>query len=201
MLRVGVMASGRGSNFQAIAEACRQDDFPAEIAVLFYDRPEAQAAERAENFDVPVHYLDYEKTSGKKVPERELIEKAWKLDVELLALAGFMRRLSSRVVDEFADRIMNVHPSLLPAFKGLDAPGQALKYGVKVTGCTVHFVTTELDAGPIILQKPVAVKEGETTDELAARIRSEEHVIYPRALRLYAEDRLKIHDGRVEIRQ
>ena len=194
MKRLGVLLSGRGSNFEAIADSVAAGRIDAEIAVVISNRPEAKGLEtaRARGFravSIPSKGLDRE------VYDRLLIDELRAANVDLICLAGFMRLLSASFIREFPMRILNIHPSLLPAFPGLDAQHQALEYGVKVSGCTVHFVDEFLDAGPIILQATVPVQDDDTADTLSARILVEEHRIYSEAISLVLAGRYRV-DGR-----
>ena len=183
MRRLGILLSGRGSNFEAIAGSIAAGRIDAEIAVVIANRPEARglevAGQRGLNaFCLPSKGLDRE------IYDRRLVEELRKNQVELVCLAGFMRLLSACFVREYPQRILNIHPSLLPAFPGLDAQYQALEHGVKITGCTVHFVDEHLDSGPIILQAAVPVLDDDTVESLSARILKEEHRIYSEAIRI-----------------
>ncbi len=183
MKRLGILISGRGSNFEAIARNVAAGTIDAEIAVVISNRPEARGLEIARQMGlnaacVPSKGLDRE------VYDRQLAAELKGNGVDLVCLAGFMRLLSAYFVREFPDRILNIHPSLLPAFPGLDAQHQALEHGVKITGCTVHFVDEYLDAGPIVLQAAVPVLDDDTVDALSARILAQEHRIYSEAIRI-----------------
>jgi phosphoribosylglycinamide formyltransferase-1 len=196
-LRVGVLASGRGSNFRAIVEAARSGRLAATVALLLSDRASAGALEIARAHGIPALFLD-----PKDHPTREVFDKALTgaLDqhrVGLVCLAGYMRILTADFVRHFQGRLLNIHPSLLPAFPGLHPQRQALAHGVRVSGATVHFVDEGVDTGPIVLQAAVTVEDGDTEESLSARILSEEHRIYPEAIRLFAEGRLSIEGRRV----
>ena len=196
-LRVAVLASGRGSNLQAILEAAAAPHFPAEVVLVVSDREHAAGLDRARRRDVPSIVLDpkaYRDRDAYDVAVRTLLEEH---RIELVCLAGFMRILGPEVVRAFAGRILNVHPSLLPAFPGLAAGRQALEYGVKVAGATVHFVDDGIDTGPIVLQASVPVRGDDTETSLSARILAEEHRLYPEAIRLVAIGRLRIVGRRV----
>lgn len=199
-LPLAVLASGRGSNLQAILDACATPGFPARVAVVVSDRERALALERAAARGVPTRCL-----SPKDFPDRGAYDEALACAAAvsadtLVCLAGFMRVLGPPFVRRFPGRIMNVHPSLLPAFPGLAAQRQALEYGVRVAGATVHFVDEGVDTGPIILQASVPVHPDDTEESLSARILREEHRLYPEAIRLYAEDRLHLAGRRVLVR-
>jgi phosphoribosylglycinamide formyltransferase-1 len=199
-LVLGVLASGRGSNLQAILDAIDAGRCPARVAVVVSDRKDAPTLERARQAGIRAVHLD-----PRAYPDRTAFDGALAtiLDgagVELVCLAGYMRVLSAELVRHYRSRILNVHPALLPAFRGLDAQRQALQHGVKVAGATVHFVDEGVDTGPIVLQAAVPVLDDDTEATLAARILAEEHRLYPEAIRLYAEGRLEVAGRRVSVR-
>ncbi|HLC41909.1 MAG TPA: phosphoribosylglycinamide formyltransferase [Methylomirabilota bacterium] len=200
-LPIGVLASGRGSNFQAIIDAIEAGRLDARIALLVTDRPDAQAIERARRHGVKSAFVDPKAYDSREMFDRALVSLLKAHQVELVCLAGFMRILSKTILDAFPGRIMNIHPSLLPSFPGLHAQRQALRHGVKVSGATVHFADDGVDSGPIILQAAVPVKDDDSEESLAARILHQEHQIYPRAIQLYAEGRLKLIGRRVLIEE
>lgn len=181
--RLGVLASGRGSNFQAIQREIEAGDLDAEIALLVSDRANAPALEIAREHGIEAIHLPYGKTD-REAFERAAAERLDAAGCEWIVLAGFMRILTPWFIDHFANRILNIHPSLLPAFKGLHPQRQALEAGVKFSGCTVHLVTQELDAGPIIAQAVVPVYDEDTEQTLADRILAQEHRLYPEAIRV-----------------
>ena len=194
MKRLGILISGRGSNFEAIADQIAARALEAEIAIVISNRPEAQGLQTArargiEAVSIPSRGLDRE------VYDRMLLEELRKHDIDFICLAGFLRLLSATFIRQYPNRILNIHPSLLPAFPGLDAQHQALQHGVKITGCTVHFVDEELDAGPIILQTAVPVLDTDTVESLSSRILRQEHHLYSEALRLVLSGAFRI-DGR-----
>lgn len=199
MLKIGVLASGRGTNLQSIINSIENGDLKAEIKVLISNNKGAKALERADRHKIVNYFLNPEDYSSRKDYDQALINLLEEEGAELIVLAGFMRLLSPFFVNYFKNRVMNIHPSLLPAFKGLHAQKQALEYGVKIAGCTVHFADEGMDTGPIILQASVPVKEDDTEETLAGRILEKEHIIYPRAIKLYSEGRFKVKNGRVEI--
>jgi phosphoribosylglycinamide formyltransferase-1 len=182
--RIAVLISGRGSNLQALIDAVAQQRLDAEIAVVVSNRPGAYGLERAAAAGLATLTLDHREYSSRDAFEAVLVRELRARDVSLVCLAGFMRLLGRTFLDAFPDRILNIHPSLLPAFPGVDAQAQALAYGVKVAGATVHFVTGELDGGPIVRQSAIAVRDDDTAETLAARILEEEHRIYPEAVAL-----------------
>jgi phosphoribosylglycinamide formyltransferase-1 len=198
--RIAVLASGRGSNFQAVIEAVTAGRIPATCVALITDNPGAYAIERAEKANIPVIVLDYSSFPSKSAYEMALLGAMQQQKADLFVLAGYMRILGTAIVQEFPGKIVNIHPALLPSFTGLHAQRQAVAYGVKVAGCTVHFVDENLDCGPIILQKCVPVLKDDDEDSLAERILIEEHKCYPEAIRLFCEDRLEISGRTVRIR-
>jgi len=200
-LILGVLASGRGSNFEAIARNCAEGKIGAKIAILLSDNPDAKALERARSFGIEARYVEPGpfKTRLSPEAEEEYVRILKEHGVELVCLAGFMRILKRHFLRSFAGRIMNIHPALLPSFPGLHAQKQAFDYGVKISGCTVHFVDEGIDTGPIIIQRPVPVREDDTAEILAARILLEEHKIYSEAIQLFAEGRLRIEGRKVRV--
>lgn len=197
--RIGVIASGRGSNLQSILDHIAAGELPVEVAVVISDHADAVALERAEKNGLPKVAIPRKECRDKQDFE-ERIDKALRdHDVELVVLAGFMRILSGSFISKWEHRIVNIHPALLPSFTGLDAQGQAVDYGVKVAGCTVHFVDEGTDTGPIILQKVVPVMDDDTSETLAQRILVEEHKALPEAVKLWAEGRLRIEGRKVYI--
>ncbi|PUU87918.1 MULTISPECIES: phosphoribosylglycinamide formyltransferase [Halanaerobium] len=199
MLKLAVFASGRGSNFQSIIDSIKSGAIPAEVKLLISDNQDAGALKRAERENVEHLFIDPTHFETKADYEKELIGLLKNAEVELVVLAGYMRILSPLFVQKFKNQIINIHPSLLPAFKGLDAQKQAVDYGVKYSGCTVHFVDQGMDTGPIIKQAVVEVKADDSADNLAARILKEEHRIYPEAVKLIAEGKIKIEGRKVKI--
>jgi phosphoribosylglycinamide formyltransferase-1 len=200
MTNLGVLASGRGTNLQAIIDAIEAGKLSARISVVASDNPDARALRRAKK-----HGIKTEVITKKDYPEKDgfdsrLISALDSAGVELVALAGFMRILTGRFIRHFHMRTMNIHPSLLPAFSGLDAQRKALEWGVRFSGCTVHFVDEGVDTGPIIMQAVVPVRDGDTTETLSERILEMEHKIYPRSIQLYSEGRLIIKGRRVFIK-
>jgi phosphoribosylglycinamide formyltransferase 1 len=196
-MRLAVLLSGRGSNFEAIHEAIRSGRLPAEIVSVISNRPDARGIERARELGYPAHVADH-KTFGSRVAHEErVVEILAAARPDLIVLAGYMRLLSSSFVERYANRILNIHPSLLPAFPGVEAQTQAFEYGVKVSGCTVHFVDEHLDAGPIVVQRAVEVRDDDTADSLAARILVEEHHAYVDAIAKLATTRWTVEGRRV----
>lgn len=198
-LRVGVLISGRGSNLQALIDACAETGFPAEIVLVASNRADAAGLDRARRAGIPTRVLDH-----KAFPSREAFDEAMTLllrdsAVDLVCLAGFMRLLSPGFVAAWDRRLINIHPSLLPSFKGLDTHRRALEAGVAIHGCSVHFVTADLDGGPILVQAAVPVLADDDAGSLAARVLEAEHRIYPLALRWLGEGRVTLVDNRVRI--
>jgi len=193
--RLGILLSGRGSNFEAIADQVAAGRIPAEIAVVISNRPEARGLEVACKRGLKAVCIP-SKGSDRETYDRQLIRELEANQVDLVCLAGFMRLLSATFVRAYPQRILNIHPSLLPAFPGLDAQKQALEHGVKITGCTVHLVDEFLDAGPIILQAAVPVLDGDTVESLSARILTKEHVIYSEAIRMMLGGEFRIEGRR-----
>jgi phosphoribosylglycinamide formyltransferase-1 len=196
---VAVLASGRGSNFRALAERCQDSTFPADLACLITDDRTAHAVQIAEEMRVPWHRVDPGERRGRLQPgaEAEIAGVCRTERVDLVFLAGFMRILAGELLEEFRGRIMNVHPSLLPSFKGLRAQLQALEYGAKIAGCTVHFVDSSVDGGPIVLQAAVPILDSDDIASLKDRILQEEHRIVIRAVELFARGALRVEGRRV----
>lgn len=180
--RIGVLISGRGSNLQAIIDSISTGKLEATIAVVISNRAKAAGLERAAKAGIETLHLDHKQYASREAFDLAVVDELKRRDVALVCLAGFMRLLSAAFVEAFPNRILNIHPSLLPSFPGLDGQRQAWEYGVKVSGATVHIVTPELDAGPIVQQAIVAVDDADTPDTLAERILVEEHRIYPEAI-------------------
>jgi phosphoribosylglycinamide formyltransferase-1 len=197
LLKIGVLVSGSGTNLQSIIDRCGDGSIPATIACVISNNEKAYALERARNNGIPALCLNHADFSGRTAYDAELITVLHAHGVELVVLAGFMRIITPMFIEAFPNAIMNVHPALLPAFPGLHAQRQALDYGVKVTGCTVHFVDAGTDTGPIIMQATVPVEANDTEEILSARIRAEEHRIFPEAIRLFAEGRLAVEGRKV----
>lgn len=197
-MRLGILISGRGSNFEAIANSIAQRKLDAEIAIVIANKASAGGLEIARQRGIPMRAIPSQ-GMDREAYDKLLVDELRTHEVELVCLAGFMRLLSANFVRAFPNRVLNIHPSLLPAFPGLDAQRQALEHGVKVTGCTVHFVDEFLDSGPIILQSAVPVLDRDTVETLSARILLQEHSIYSQAIQLIAEDRVTIEERRVLI--
>ena len=197
MTRLAVLCSGRGTDLQSIIDAIKAGSLNAEISIVLTDKPNVQALARAQLAGIKNICVDRKKFDSRAEFEAEILRQ---IDgVDLVVLAGFMRILSPEFVRRYAGRLMNIHPSLLPAFPGAHAHRDVLAYGVKISGCTVHFVDEGTDSGPIILQAAVEVREDDTEETLSARVLEQEHIIYPRAIQLFVEGRLKIEGRHVRI--
>jgi len=197
--KAGVLVSGRGSNLQAVLDRIADGYLPLEIGVVISDKADAYALERAANVGIKTVVVARKECASKEEFEDRIHAALVEAGCELVVLAGFMRILSGNFVSKWHNKIINIHPALLPSFPGLDGQGQALEYGVKFTGCTVHFVDEGTDTGPIILQKVVPVLDDDTHDTLAARILEQEHKAMPEALKLWAEGKLVIEGRKVKI--
>ncbi len=197
-IKIAVLVSGRGSNLQAIIDNIEKDALSAEIAVVISDQSDAYALERAKKHGIPPVHVSSKGYRGKRDEYDALLVKELRnRNVDLVCLAGFMRIITPTLIKAFPNRILNIHPSLLPAFPGLHVQKKAIAHGVKFSGCTVHFVDEGMDTGPIIIQAVVPILDGDTEDSLSERILKQEHKIYSRAIQLYAEGRLKIEGRRV----
>jgi phosphoribosylglycinamide formyltransferase-1 len=196
MKNIAIFASGAGSNFAAIARAVRNKSLLCRIALLVCDNPNALVLEKAKKAGVKAYLAERNAFLSKQDFEAAIVKELKAHNIDLLVLAGYMRILSPRFVQQYRDRIVNIHPALLPAFKGARAIDDALEYGVKVTGVTVHFVDEQTDHGPIILQKAVAVKPGDTRETLAKRIHAVEHKLYPEAIKIILSGKIRIK-GRI----
>jgi phosphoribosylglycinamide formyltransferase-1 len=199
-LRLGILISGRGSNFEAIAGAIARRKLDAEIAIVISNRAAAAGLDIARERGIPMRVIE-SRGMEREAYDKLVIEELRTHEVDLVCLAGFMRLLSAAFVQAFPNRVLNIHPSLLPAFPGLDAQRQALEYGVKITGCTVHIVDEFLDSGPILVQSAVPVLDTDTVDTLSARILAQEHVIYPKAIQYLVERRIALDGRRATIRE
>lgn len=198
-LRLGVLASGGGSNLQAIIDHCRDGRLAAEIAVVIANNPAAGALERAQTAGIAARCINHRDYRDREAFDTALVAALRAAGVELVVLAGFMRIITPVMIDAFPQRIINIHPALLPAFPGLHVQQQALDYGARFAGCTVHFVDGGVDTGPIIIQAVVPVLPGDTVDTLTARILEQEHRVYPRAIQLIAEGRVSVEGRTVTI--
>ncbi len=200
MIRISVLASGRGSNFQSIIDAISNKRLSAEIAILVTDNPSAFAIERAKRYGIECLVLDPKEFESRDEYYTRISQELTKRNTGLVVLAGFMRIVGKPLIDAFPHKIMNIHPALLPAFPGLHGQKQALEYGVKISGCTVHFVDEGMDTGPVIIQAAVPVYQDDTEETLSERILCLEHQIYPEAIRLFSEGRLEVEGRTVRIK-
>jgi phosphoribosylglycinamide formyltransferase-1 len=198
-MNIAVLVSGRGSNLQAMIDSIENGYLKARISVVISDIENAYALLRAKKHGIEAVFVDPEKYSSKEFYEKQVLAVLKKHNAELILLAGYMKILGKTLLLAYKDRILNIHPALLPAFSGLHAQKQAFEHGVKVAGCTVHFVDETLDGGTIILQRCVEVKEDDTDETLADRILEQEHKIYPEAVKLFVENRLRIEGRKVKI--
>lgn len=198
-MKLAVLISGRGSNLQALIDACADEDFPAEIALVLSNKADAFGLERAQKAGIPTGVLNHKDFAERESFDAAMTEAIEAAGADLVCLAGFMRLLSDDFVRTWRDKLINIHPSLLPAFKGLHVHERAIEAGVRFSGCTVHFVRPAMDEGPIIAQAAVPVLPGDTPDDLAARILEQEHVLYPLAVRLIAEGRVRVTAETVRI--
>ena len=199
MLKIGVLISGRGSNLQSLIDACAQPGFPAQIACVISNKAGVQGLERASTAGIPALVLSHRDYADRQGFEAALDAALEAHQVQLVCLAGFMRILTAWFVERWRDRLINIHPSLLPAFPGLDTHRKVLDYGGRLAGCTLHFVRAEMDHGPIILQAAVPVLSDDTEEKIAARVLAAEHQAYPAVLRLIAENRVNVFEERVFI--
>ncbi len=198
--RIGVLVSGRGSNLQAILDNIRQGRLSVELAVVISDQKDAYALERARNADIPaIHVSSSGYKDKREAYDALLVSHLQQYNVDLVCLAGFMRIITPVLIKAYPNRILNIHPSLLPAFPGLHVQKKALEHGVKFSGCTVHFVDEGMDTGPVIIQAVVPILDDDTEDSLAERILKQEHIIYSRAIQLFAEGRLMVKGRRVAV--
>lgn len=187
MVTLGVLASGSGSNLEAIAVAIAKGELSAQIAVVIYNEPDAFVRERAEKFGIPAILINHRDYKSRQELDRQIIEVLRQYQVDLVIMAGWMRIVTQVLIDAFPNRILNIHPSLLPSFKGNHAIEQAYNYGVKITGCTVHILSLEVDSGKILKQAAVPVLEGDRLEDLQKRIQVQEHIIYPQAIAEYSQ--------------
>jgi phosphoribosylglycinamide formyltransferase-1 len=199
MKNIVILISGRGSNMEALIAARDAGQLPVNIAAVISNRPEAKGLETAGKAGITAHYIDHKAFAGREAFDAALAECIDQFNPDLVVLAGFMRILSEGFVRHYEGRLMNIHPSLLPSFPGLHTHQRALEEGVRIHGCTVHFVTPTLDHGPVIIQAAIPVLDDDTEDSLAARILIQEHKVYPQAVRWFAEDKLTLENGRVRL--
>lgn len=201
MLKLGVLASGRGSNFQSIIDSIESGNIEAKIELLVVDNPSAFAVKRAEKHNIPHVFINPKDFSSKDGFFVRIAEELKSRGVGLVILAGFMRIVRKPLLEAFPMRVMNIHPAILPSFPGLHGQGQAVDYGVKISGCTVHFVDEGMDTGPVIIQAAVPARAEDTEETLSARILKLEHRIFPEAIRLFAEGRLEVDGRKVRVKE
>ena len=201
MINIGVLASGRGTNLQAIIEAIEEGEIEGRINIVISDNSDAYALKRAKQYNIDTRYINFKSYKNREDYDKEIIKALEEKKIDLVVLAGYMRILSPFFINAYKNKIMNIHPALLPSFPGLHAQRQAVEYGAKVSGCTVHFVDEGVDSGPIVLQKSVEVKDDDTEELLEERILKEEHQIYPKAIQLFSEGRLMIKGRRIFIKE
>lgn len=197
--RVVVFISGNGSNMVALAEASKQKDYPAKIIAVICDNPDAIGIEKAHNRNLPIHIVDRKNYPTKEAHEESILAVLAKYQPDLICFAGYMRLISPHFVKLYEERILNIHPSLLPSFKGLNTHERVLQAGVKITGCTIHLVTEEMDAGRILAQAAVPVYSNDTVDSLAQRVLKAEHKLYPEALKTFIEGNEKMTDDQQQL--
>jgi len=199
MLKVGVLISGRGSNLQSLIAACKTQGFPAQIVCVISNKASAKGLDYAREAGIPAYVVPHKDFPDRQKFEEALDTKLNEHQVQLVCLAGFMRLLTAWFADRWQDRLVNIHPSLLPSFPGVDTHEKVIEYGAKLTGCTIHYVRAEMDHGPIILQVAVPVLQDDDAETLAARVLKAEHKAYPTALKLIAENRVNVHQERAFI--
>jgi len=200
MIKIAVLASGRGTNLQAIIDAIKTGQINGEIKIVISDNPEAYALKRAKANQITTKIVYYKQYKSKVEYEQEILRYLKRHSIDLIVLAGYMRLLSAAFIGEYRHRIINIHPALLPAFPGLHAQRQAIEYGVKISGCTVHFVDEGMDTGSIILQKAVEVKQSDNEETLSNKILKYEHQLLPRAIQLFAQNKIQIQENKAYIR-
>lgn len=200
VLKLAIFISGRGSNMEALVNACKIPDYPATPMLVLSNKPDAKGLDTARAAGIKTAVIDQSCYKGNKAGfEKAMLDVLEGYDIDLICLAGFMRLLSADFISRWKDKIINIHPSLLPDYKGLDTHARAIADGAQSAGCSVHYVVPEMDAGPIILQKKVSIDEDETPESLAEKVLVQEHIAYPQAVKLIAEERVKIIDDRVII--
>jgi len=201
LLKIGVLVSGSGTNLQSILDACARGELPARVVCVISNKADAYGLERAKKAGIPAFHLDHRAHGGREAYDAALVATLREFGVELVVMAGFMRIITPVLLEAFPMAVMNIHPALLPAFPGLHAQRQALEYGAKFAGCTVHFVDAGTDTGPIIMQAAVPILEQDTEETLSARIQKEEHRVYPEAIKLFAQGLLSVEGRQVRVSQ
>ncbi len=200
MVNIGVLVSGSGTNLQAIIEAIEAGKIDGKICIVISDNPDAYAIKGAKKYNIETQYINYKEFNNREEYDKKIVSILKEKNCDLVVLAGYMKILTPYFINTYKNKIMNIHPALLPSFPGLHVQKKAIDCGVKISGCTAHFVDEGLDSGPIIIQRAVEVKEDDTEETLAKRILKEEHQIYPRAIQLFSEGRLIIKGRRVFIK-
>ncbi|WEK53612.1 MAG: phosphoribosylglycinamide formyltransferase [Candidatus Cohnella colombiensis] len=200
-LKIAVFASGSGSNFQALAEAIKREDIHASIELVVCDKPSAYVLERANQLNIATYVFKPKEYASREHYEQEIVNKLLADGIDLIVLAGYMRIITNVLVEPFYGRMINIHPALLPSFPGLDGVGQALDYGAKLTGATVHFVDGGTDTGPIIAQQVVEIREDDTKETLAHRIQQVEHILLPKVVRMISEGKVTLSGRKVRVAQ
>lgn len=201
MVNIGVLVSGSGTNLQAIIEEIEAGKIKGKICIVISDNPDAYALKRAKKYNIETQYINYKEFNNREEFDKLIISLLKEKNCDLVVLAGYLKILTPYFINTYKNKIMNIHPALLPSFPGLHVQKKAIDHGVKVSGCTVHFVDEGLDSGPIIIQRAVEVKKDDTEETLAKRILKEEHQIYPCAIQLFAQERLTINGRRVIIKE
>lgn len=201
MVNIGVLVSGSGTNLQAIIEAIEAGKIKGKICIVISANPDAYALKRANKHNIETQYINYKEFNDREEYDKIIVSALKERDCDLVVLAGYLKILTPYFINAYKNKIMNIHPALLPSFPGLHVQKKAIDHGVKVSGCTVHFVDEGLDSGPIIIQRAVEVKKDDTEETLTKRILKEEHQIYPRAIQLFAQERLTINGRRVIIKE
>jgi phosphoribosylglycinamide formyltransferase-1 len=199
-LKLAVLVSGRGSNLQSIMDSIKEGRLKAQISVVVSNKADAYALKRAQNYGIPARHLNAQDYPQRREYDEALANLVQEYNPDLIVLAGYMRMLTPEFLLRFPNKVINIHPALLPSFPGIDAQKKALEYGVKVTGCTVHFVDSGMDTGPIIAQKAVPVMDNDSVDSLSARILEQEHLLYPEVIKWISEGRVKIEGRKVKVR-
>ena len=201
MVNIGILVSGNGTNMQSIIEAIEAGKIDGKICIVISDNPNAYALKRAKKYNIETRYINYKEFSNREEYDKKIVSLLKEKNCDLVVLAGYMKILTPYFINIYKNKIMNIHPALLPSFPGLHVQKKAIDYGVKISGCTVHFVDEGLDSGPIIIQRAVEVIGDDTEETLAKRILKEEHKIYPRAIQLFAQGRLTIKGRKVFIKE
>jgi len=201
MIKIGILVSGNGTNLQAIIDAVKAGKIDGKINIVISDNPKAYALKRAAQSNIPTHIINYKEFKGREEYDKKIITILKEKEIDLIVLAGYMKIITPQLINAFKNRIINIHPALLPSFPGLHGQRKAVDYGVKISGCTVHFVDEGVDSGPIILQRAVEVKDYDSEESLSQRVLKEEHKAFPKAIQLFAQGRLTIKGRKVFIKE